>query len=146
MMPKRSPVLHGQSQWNLENRVTGWWGVALTDEGVSEARAAGALMKAKGVLPSYAFTSLQTRAIRTLNLALEECGRLWIPVVKDWRLNERHYGGLTGLDQQQTRDNHRDQPVPVWRRTFPVPPPPQDPARGRGTVRARVGRCVSSMV
>src|SRR3546814_10210616 len=107
-MPKLIRVRHGQGQWNLENRFTGWWDVDLTDQGVAEARAAGALMKAKGALPSFAFTSLQTRAIRTLNLALEECDRLWIPVVKDWRLNERHYGGLTGLDKQQTRDKHGD--------------------------------------
>lgn len=123
-MPKLILVRHGQSQWNLENRFTGWWDVDLTDEGIAEARAAGALMKAKGVLPTYAFTSLQTRAIRTLNLALEECGRLWIPVVKDWRLNERHYGGLTGLDKQQTRDKHGDEQVHIWRRSFDVPPPP----------------------
>lgn len=123
-MPKLILVRHGQSQWNLENRFTGWWDVDLTDQGVAEARAAGALMKAKGVLPSFAFTSLQTRAIRTLNLALEECGRLWIPVVKDWRLNERHYGGLTGLDKQETRELHGDEQVHIWRRSFDVPPPP----------------------
>ncbi|MBA4165529.1 MAG: 2,3-diphosphoglycerate-dependent phosphoglycerate mutase [Erythrobacter sp.] len=126
-MPKLILVRHGQSQWNLENRFTGWWDVDLTEEGVAEARAAGALMKAKGVLPTYAFTSLQTRAIRTLNLALEECGRLWIPVVKDWRLNERHYGGLTGLDKQETRDRHGDEQVHIWRRSFDVPPPPLEP-------------------
>ncbi|KUO55053.1 MAG: phosphoglyceromutase [Sphingomonadales bacterium BRH_c42] len=123
-MPKLILVRHGQSQWNLENRFTGWWDVDLTEQGVAEARAAGALMKAKGALPSFAFTSLQTRAIRTLNLALEECGRLWIPVVKDWRLNERHYGGLTGLDKQETRERHGDEQVHVWRRSFDVPPPP----------------------
>ena len=93
-------VRHGQSEWNLANRFTGWWDVDLTDKGVEEARAAGRLLKDKGVLPDIAFTSLQTRAIRTPNLALEECGRLWIPVTKDWHLNERHYGGLTGLDKQ----------------------------------------------
>ena len=96
-------VRHGQSEWNLANRFTGWWDVDLTDKGVEEARAAGRLLKDKGVLPDIAFTSLQTRAIRTLNLALEECGRLWIPVTKDWHLNERHYGGLNGLVKQQTR-------------------------------------------
>ena len=122
-MPKLILVRHGQSQWNLENRFTGWWDVDLTPQGVAEAKAAGALMKAKGVLPTVGFTSLQTRAIRTLNLALEEAGRLWIPVTKDWRLNERHYGGLTGLDKQETRDKHGDEQVLIWRRSFDVPPP-----------------------
>ncbi len=122
-MPKLILVRHGQSQWNLENRFTGWWDVDLTDQGVAEARAAGALMKTKGVLPTVGFTSLQTRAIRTLNLALEEAGRLWIPVTKDWHLNERHYGGLTGLDKQETRDKHGAEQVLIWRRSFDVPPP-----------------------
>ena len=120
-------VRHGQSEWNLANRFTGWWDVDLTDNGVEEARAAGRLLKDKGVLPDIAFTSLQTRAIRTLNLALEECGRLWIPVTKDWHLNERHYGGLTGLDKQQTRDKHGDEQVHIWRRSFDTPPPPMEP-------------------
>jgi 2,3-bisphosphoglycerate-dependent phosphoglycerate mutase len=120
-------VRHGQSQWNLENRFTGWWDVDLTDKGVAEATAAGELMAHKGILPTAAFTSLQTRAIKTLNLALEACGRLWIPVTKDWRLNERHYGGLTGLDKQETRDKHGDEQVHVWRRSFDVPPPPIEP-------------------
>jgi 2,3-bisphosphoglycerate-dependent phosphoglycerate mutase len=122
-MPKLILVRHGQSQWNLENRFTGWWDVDLTDKGVGEARAAGALMKEKGVLPSYAFTSLQTRAIRTLHLALEAAGRLWIPEVKDWRLNERHYGGLTGLDKAETAAKHGDDQVKIWRRSFDIPPP-----------------------
>jgi 2,3-bisphosphoglycerate-dependent phosphoglycerate mutase len=123
-MPKLILIRHGQSQWNLENRFTGWWDVDVTEQGVAEARAAGALMKAKGVLPTVGFTSLQTRAIKTLNLALEEAGRLWIPVTKDWRLNERHYGGLTGLDKQETRERHGDEQVLIWRRSFDVPPPP----------------------
>ena len=120
-------VRHGQSEWNLANRFTGWWDVDLTDKGVEEARAAGRLLKDKGVLPDIAFTSLQTRAIRTLNLALEECGRLWIPVTKDWHLNERHYGGLTGLGKQPTRDKHGDEQVHIWRRSFDTPPPPMEP-------------------
>jgi 2,3-bisphosphoglycerate-dependent phosphoglycerate mutase len=122
-MPKLILVRHGQSQWNLENRFTGWWDVDLTPQGVAEATAAGALLKAKGVLPTIAFTSLQTRAIKTLHLALEEAGRLWIPEIKDWRLNERHYGGLTGLDKQETRDKHGEEQVLIWRRSFDVPPP-----------------------
>ena len=116
-------IRHGQSEWNLANRFTGWWDVDLTEKGVAEAIAAGELMKDKGVLPTIAFTSLQTRAIKTLNLALEACDRLWIPVQRDWHLNERHYGGLTGLDKQETRDRHGDEQVHIWRRSFDVPPP-----------------------
>ena len=116
-------VRHGQSKWNLENRFTGWWDVELTDKGVAEARAAGALLAEKGVLPTIAFTSLQTRAIMTLHLALEACGRLWIPETKDWRLNERHYGGLTGLDKAETAAKHGDDQVKIWRRSFDIPPP-----------------------
>ena len=126
-MPKLILVRHGQSQWNLENRFTGWWDVDLTEKGVAEAKAAGSLMKDKGVLPTVCFTSVQTRAIKTLNLALEETGRLWLPVTKDWRLNERHYGGLTGLNKQETRDKHGDEQVHIWRRSFDVPPPPMEP-------------------
>mgnify|MGYP006164754607 CR=1 FL=1 len=122
-MPKLILVRHGQSQWNLENRFTGWWDVDLTEQGVAEAKAAGALMKAKGVLPTVGFTSLQTRAIKTLNLALEEAGRLWIPVTKDWHLNERHYGGLTGLDKAETAARHGEDQVKIWRRSFDIPPP-----------------------
>jgi 2,3-bisphosphoglycerate-dependent phosphoglycerate mutase len=123
-LPTLILVRHGQSQWNLENRFTGWWDVDLTEKGVAEAQAAGALLKDKGVLPTRAFTSLQTRAIRTLHYALEGCGRLWVPETKDWRLNERHYGGLTGLDKAETAAKHGDAQVKVWRRSFDVPPPP----------------------
>ena len=122
-MPRLILVRHGQSQWNLENRFTGWWDVDLTPQGEAEARAAGALLAAKGVLPDMAFTSLQTRAIRTLHLALLAAGRLWIPETKDWRLNERHYGGLTGLDKAETAARHGDEQVKVWRRSYDVPPP-----------------------
>ena len=122
-MPTLILIRHGQSRWNLENRFTGWWDVDLTDQGVAEAIAAGALLADKDLLPTVAFTSLQTRAIKTLHLALEACGRLWIPETKDWRLNERHYGGLTGLDKQQTSDRHGDEQVQVWRRGFDTPPP-----------------------
>jgi len=125
-MPKLILVRHGQSQWNLENRFTGWWDVDLTEKGVAEATAAGTLLRDKGVLPTFAFTSLQTRAIRTLHLALEAAGRLWIPEVKDWRLNERHYGGLTGLDKAETAAKHGDDQVKIWRRSFDIPPPVLD--------------------
>ncbi len=122
-MPKLILVRHGQSEWNLANRFTGWWDVDLTDKGVEEAIAAGRLLREKGVLPTWAFTSFQTRAIKTLHLALEACERLWIPETKDWRLNERHYGGLTGLNKQETRDKHGDDQVHIWRRSFDTPPP-----------------------
>lgn len=122
-MPTLILVRHGQSQWNLENRFTGWWDVDLTAQGEAEARAAGTLLAAKGMLPDIAFTSLQTRAIRTLHLALEAAGRVWIPETKDWRLNERHYGGLTGLDKAETAAKHGEAQVKVWRRSFDIPPP-----------------------
>lgn len=122
-MSKLILIRHGQSEWNLANRFTGWWDVALTEQGIAEAKAAGALMLATGVLPTIAFTSLQTRAIKTLHLALEGCGRLWIPETKNWHLNERHYGGLTGLDKQETRERHGEEQVLIWRRSFDVPPP-----------------------
>jgi len=126
-LPKLILVRHGQSEWNLANRFTGWWDVDLTDKGVAEAKAAGALMKEHGLRPARAFTSLQTRAIKTLNLALEEMDMLWLPVTKDWHLNERHYGGLTGLDKQETREKHGDEQVHIWRRSFDVPPPDMEP-------------------
>lgn len=126
-MPTLVLIRHGQSAWNLENRFTGWWDVDVTEKGAAEARAAGALMRDKGLDFDCTFTSLQTRAIKTLNLALEEMGRLWLPVEKDWRLNERHYGGLTGLDKAETAAKHGDAQVKIWRRSFDVPPPPLEP-------------------
>jgi 2,3-bisphosphoglycerate-dependent phosphoglycerate mutase len=122
-LPRLILVRHGQSQWNLENRFTGWWDVDLTAKGEDEARAAGKLLADKGMLPSVAFTSLQSRAIRTLHLALETAGRVWIPETKDWRLNERHYGGLTGLDKAETAAKHGEDQVKIWRRSFDIPPP-----------------------
>ncbi|MFA5990530.1 MAG: 2,3-diphosphoglycerate-dependent phosphoglycerate mutase [Sphingomonas sp.] len=120
-------IRHGQSAWNLENRFTGWWDVDVTEQGAAEARAAGRLMAAKGLDFDQCFTSMQTRAIKTLNLALEEMGRLWLPVEKDWRLNERHYGALTGLDKAETAAKHGEEQVKIWRRSFDVPPPPMAP-------------------
>jgi 2,3-bisphosphoglycerate-dependent phosphoglycerate mutase len=122
-MPTLVLIRHGQSSWNLENRFTGWWDVDVTEKGVGEARAAGQLMKEKGLDFDQCYTSLQTRAIKTLNLALEEMGRLWLPVEKDWRLNERHYGGLTGLNKAETAAKHGDDQVQIWRRSFDIPPP-----------------------
>jgi 2,3-bisphosphoglycerate-dependent phosphoglycerate mutase len=125
-MPTLVLIRHGQSAWNLENRFTGWWDVDVTEKGAAEARAAGELMAAKGLDFDLTFTSLQTRAIKTLNLALEAMGRLWLPTEKHWRLNERHYGGLTGLDKAETAAKHGDAQVHIWRRSFDVPPPAMD--------------------
>jgi 2,3-bisphosphoglycerate-dependent phosphoglycerate mutase len=122
-MPTLVLIRHGQSTWNLENRFTGWWDVDMTEKGEAEAKAAGELMAAKGLDFDQTFVSLQTRAIKTLNIALEAMGRLWLPVEKDWRLNERHYGGLTGLDKAETAAKHGDAQVHIWRRSFDVPPP-----------------------
>jgi 2,3-bisphosphoglycerate-dependent phosphoglycerate mutase len=123
-MPTLVLIRHGQSAWNLENRFTGWWDVDVTEKGAEEARAAGALLARRGLDFDLCFTSLQKRAIKTLNLALEEMDRLWLPVEKDWRLNERHYGGLTGLNKAETAARHGDEQVHIWRRSFDVPPPP----------------------
>ena len=125
-MPTLVLLRHGQSQWNLENRFTGWWDVGLTERGVAEAVAAGALLRDKGFDFDRCFTSLLTRAIKTLDLALEEMGRSWLPVAKDWRLNERHYGGLTGLNKQEMIDQVGEAQVKIWRRSFDIPPPPLD--------------------
>lgn len=124
-MPANLVLLrHGQSQWNLENRFTGWWDVDLTARGEAEARAAGQAMADAGLDFDTCFTSVQTRAIRTLHLALHAMDRLWLPVTKDWRLNERHYGRLTGLDKAETAAAHGEAQVRLWRRSWDVPPPP----------------------
>jgi 2,3-bisphosphoglycerate-dependent phosphoglycerate mutase len=122
-MPTLVLLRHGQSAWNLENRFTGWWDVDLTEQGVKEAWAAGEALRANGYDFDQCFTSFQSRAIKTCNLALEAMGRLWLPVEKDWRLNERHYGGLTGLDKAETAAKHGDEQVKLWRRSFDIPPP-----------------------
>jgi 2,3-bisphosphoglycerate-dependent phosphoglycerate mutase len=126
-MPRLVLLRHGQSEWNLENRFTGWWDVNLTPLGEQEAKSAGEALAAKGFDFDLCFTSLQTRAIKTLNIALEAMGRLWLPVEKHWRLNERHYGGLTGLDKAETAARHGDEQVKIWRRSFDIPPPPLSP-------------------
>jgi 2,3-bisphosphoglycerate-dependent phosphoglycerate mutase len=122
-MPKLVLIRHGQSAWNLENRFTGWWDVDLTEQGVKEAWAAGEAMKAAGLDFDLTFTSFQSRAIKTLNIALEAMGRLWLPTEKSWKLNERHYGGLTGLNKAETAALHGDDQVKLWRRSFDLPPP-----------------------
>ena len=123
-MPKLILTRHGQSQWNLENRFTGWWDANLPEKGEADARKGGALIKAEGLAPTFAFTSYQTRAIRTLWLGLAAMDRAWIPVEKHWRLNERHYGGLTGLDKAETAEKHGADQVHIWRRSYDIPPPP----------------------
>ena len=125
-MPQLVLLRHGQSQWTLENRFTGWWDVDLSVAGVDEARAAGRLLRDKNVDFDCCFTSVLTRAIRTLHLVLHEMDRLWLPVTKDWRLNERHYGGLTGLNKQEMIDKVGAEQVQVWRRSYDIPPPPLD--------------------
>jgi 2,3-bisphosphoglycerate-dependent phosphoglycerate mutase len=126
-MPTLVLIRHGQSAWNLENRFTGWWDVDLTAKGEAEAIAAGALLADRGLDFDLCFTSLQTRAIRTLHLALAAMDRLWLPEEKSWRLNERHYGRLTGLDKAETAAQHGAGQVRIWRRSFDVPPPPLAP-------------------
>ncbi len=126
-MPTLVLLRHGQSVWNLENRFTGWVDVDLSDRGVAEAERGGALIKEAGLRFDRAFTSVLTRAIRTCNMALRLSDQLWIPVEKDWRLNERHYGALTGLDKAQTAAKHGEAQVHVWRRSYDVPPPPLEP-------------------
>jgi 2,3-bisphosphoglycerate-dependent phosphoglycerate mutase len=125
-MPILALVRHGQSQWNLENRFTGWMDVNLTEVGEGQAIKSGALLKASGIAFGQSFTSLQTRAIRTLWLALQEMDCCWLPEEKSWRLNERHYGALTGLDKAETVTKHGEAQVKIWRRSYDVPPPPQD--------------------
>ena len=126
-MPSLVLLRHGHSQWNLENRFTGWVDVNLTAEGEAQARKGGELIKAAGVVFDRAYTSVLTRAIRTASLALTAAGQAWVPLVKDWRLNERHYGGLTGLDKAETAARHGEEQVKVWRRSYDTPPPPLAP-------------------
>ena len=126
-MPQLVLIRHGQSAWNLENRFTGWWDVGLTPQGEEEAKAAGELLAKHGFDFEIAFTSFQTRAIKTLHIVLEAMGRLWLPEEKHWRLNERHYGGLTGLDKAETAARHGDEQVKIWRRSFDIPPPAGEP-------------------
>ena len=126
-MPTLVLLRHGQSQWNLENRFTGWWDSDLSEKGIGEARQAGRMLADKGYDFDRCFTSVQTRAIRTLHLVLHEMGRLWLPTTKNWQLNERHYGDLTGLNKQEMIDKVGASQVKIWRRSFDIPPPPLEP-------------------
>jgi 2,3-bisphosphoglycerate-dependent phosphoglycerate mutase len=130
-MHKLVLLRHGESGWNRENRFTGWTDVDLSAQGVEEARSAGRLLKAGGFAFDFACTSLLKRAIRTLNLALEELDQLWIPVTKDWRLNERHYGALQGLNKAETAAKFGEAQVLAWRRSYDTPPPALEPADPR---------------
>jgi len=125
-MTKLILIRHGQSQWNLENRFTGFHDIGLTKTGLKEADKAAKLIKKEGIILDVGFTSFQRRAIKTLWLTLEGIDQLHIPVTKSWLLNERHYGALTGLNKQETRDKHGDEQVHIWRRSFDVPPPQID--------------------
>jgi 2,3-bisphosphoglycerate-dependent phosphoglycerate mutase len=115
---------HGQSQWNLENLFTGWYDVDLTDQGVREAESAGQLLGDLDFDFDIAYTSVLKRAIRTLWIILDELDRMWIPVERSWRLNERHYGALQGLNKAETAAQHGDDQVKIWRRSYDIPPPP----------------------
>jgi 2,3-bisphosphoglycerate-dependent phosphoglycerate mutase len=126
-MPLLVLLRHGQSQWNLENRFTGWVDVDLTAEGEAEAKKGGQLIKASGLKLDRVYSSVQTRAIRTANLALDAAGQSWVTLIKDYRLNERHYGGLSGLNKAETAEKHGLEQVMVWRRSYDIPPPPLEP-------------------
>lgn len=126
-MPVLALLRHGQSQWNLENRFTGWVDVDLTPEGEAEARRAGVMLRASGVAFDRVHTSVLTRAIRTATIAMEAMQEAWLPIVKEWRLNERHYGALTGLNKAETAARHGEEQVRLWRRSYDIPPPPIEP-------------------
>ena len=137
-MHKLVLIRHGESTWNLENRFTGWTDVDLTPTGIEQAKQAGRLLKAEGYDFDLCYTSVLKRATRTLWHCLDELDRTWLPVVHSWRLNERHYGGLQGLNKAETAKKYGDEQVLVWRRSYDMPPPPLepgDPRSERGDIR-----------
>jgi len=137
-MHKLVLIRHGQSTWNLENRFTGWTDVPLTEQGIQEARAAGQLLKNEGWDFDICYTSVLKRATHTLWHTLDEMDRTWLPVVHSWRLNERHYGALQGLNKAETAKKFGDDQVLVWRRSYDIPPPPLgagDPRSEKGDIR-----------
>jgi 2,3-bisphosphoglycerate-dependent phosphoglycerate mutase len=151
-MPTLVLLRHGESTWNKKNRFTGWTDVDLSKGGVAEAREAGRLLRAEGFVFDVAYTSVLRRAIRTLWIALDEMDQMWLPVVKSWRLNERHYGALQGLNKAETAAKFGDEQVKVWRRSYDVPPPaltvdderfPGRDPRYRGLAEADLPRCES---
>jgi 2,3-bisphosphoglycerate-dependent phosphoglycerate mutase len=126
---------HGESTWNQENRFTGWTDVDLSDAGREEALKAGRLLKDEGYVFDVAYTSVLKRAIRTLWITLDALDLMWIPVAKNWRLNERHYGALQGLNKAETAAKHGDEQIKIWRRSYDIPPPPIEPDDGRHPAR-----------
>jgi 2,3-bisphosphoglycerate-dependent phosphoglycerate mutase len=134
-MPTLVLLRHGESAWNQENRFTGWTDVDLSSRGLEEARDAGRLLKAGGYTFDLAYTSVLKRAIRTLWIALDELDQMWLPVVKTWRLNERHYGALQGLNKAETAAQHGEAQVKIWRRSYDIPPPPLTPDDPRHAAR-----------
>ena len=130
-MKKIVLLRHGESTWNKENRFTGWTDVGLSEKGMQEARDAGRLLKKEGYVFDVAFTSVLSRAIKTLWTALEEQGQMYIPIYNTWRLNERHYGGLQGLNKAETAEKHGMDQVKIWRRSYDIPPPPLTPSDPR---------------
>ena len=118
---------HGQSDWNAKNLFTGWVDVGLTDQGVAEAVRGGQMLRDAGLLPDVVHTSLLNRAIKTAQISLEECDRMWIPVIRNWRLNERHYGALQGKNKKETLAQYGEEQFMLWRRSYDTPPPPIDP-------------------
>jgi 2,3-bisphosphoglycerate-dependent phosphoglycerate mutase len=126
-MPTLILLRHGESEWNAKNLFTGWVDVDLNEKGMGEARRGGELLAESGLLPDVVHTSLLKRAIKTSQLALEACDRLWIPVMRNWRLNERHYGALQGKNKRETLDLYGEEQFMLWRRSYDVPPPPIDP-------------------
>ena len=145
---------HGESEWNAKNLFTGWVDVPLTEKGIGEAKRGGTLLVEHDLLPDVLYTSLLRRAIITANLALEEADRLWIPVVRDWRLNERHYGALQGKDKAQVKAEYGDEQFMLWRRSYDTPPPPiasdsgysqKDDPRYAG-IDAPLSECLSDVV
>jgi 2,3-bisphosphoglycerate-dependent phosphoglycerate mutase len=127
MMPTLMLLRHGESTWNQENRFTGWTDVDLSERGRDEARRSGQLLAEGGYTFDLAYTSVLKRAIRTLWIAVDELDQMWLPVIKDWRLNERHYGALQGLNKAETAEKHGDAQVKIWRRSYDIPPPPLTP-------------------
>lgn len=125
-MHKLVVIRHGESVWNKENRFTGWKDVDLSEKGLTEAKAAGELLKAEGFAFDLAYTSVLKRAIRTLNIILDEMDLMWLPVIKNWRLNERHYGNLQGLNKSEMAEKFGEEQVQIWRRSYDVPPPPME--------------------
>ena len=130
-MHKLVLIRHGESQWNKENRFTGWYDVDLSEQGLTEAREAGRTLKAEGFRFDAAYTSVLKRAIRTLQTILDEMDLMWIPVTKAWELNERHYGALQGLNKAETADKYGEAQVKIWRRAYATPPPALEPGDER---------------